>query len=379
MRQVKGQPFGIPSTPTIGLLTRESIPLLKRSRYVLVTDNQSAKDRGYAGIISTGGFTPRHGIALHEEEDLDFAPGDIVSLGQDGSIFFVWEPATQSNAVLVTEACNCRCIMCPQPPKNHDKALFNAAKRILSLVSADYIGSVAITGGEPTLLGNEFISLLKECRSKLPSAWISVLTNGKGFSNLELARKVALLGLRNFIFCVSMHADSDEIHDSIVGRVGSFRKTQQGIYNLAKFNLPIEIRVVVLKANHTRLPQIAEYIYRNYPFIDHITFMALEMTGLAKQNREQVWVDPWEYKDTLEIATHELHRRGMTVSVYNHQLCVLDPRTRFFARQSISHWKKSLLPVCAPCDVKDECCGVFTTSGDQLSKKISPLQGRLIA
>lgn len=379
MRRVKGQPFNLPSSPTIGLLTRENIPLFKRSRYVLVTDNQSAKGRGYAGVISTGGVTPRRGIVLPEKNCLDFAPGDIVSLGQDGSIFFVWEPATKSNAILVTEACSCRCIMCPQPPKNHDKALPDAARRVLSLVNPDYTGSIAITGGEPTLLGSEFISLLNECRCKLPNAWISVLTNGKGFSDLELAREVALLGLRDFIFCVSMHADTDTLHDSIVGRPGSFRKTQQGIYNLAKFNLPIEIRVVVLKSNHMRLPQIAEYIYRNYPFIDHVTFMALEMTGLAEQNYEQVWVDPWEYKDTLETATHELHRRGMTVSVYNHQLCILDSRTRFFARQSISHWKKSLLPVCAHCGVKDECCGVFTTSGDQLSKKISPLQSRLIA
>jgi len=142
---------------------------------------------------------------------------------------------------------------------------------------------------------------------------------------------------------------------------------------LAKFSQFIEIRVVVSQLNHDRLVQMARHIYRNYPFVAHVTFMALEITGHARDNHAIVWADPFDYGDTLEKALHELHRSGICVSAYNHPLCLIPKAAWPFARKSISAWKNDYAPACADCSVREECCGIFTTSCDDLSPHIKPI------
>lgn len=43
-------------------------------------------------------------------------------------------------------------------------------------------------------------------------------------------------------------------------------------------------------------------------------------------NVSDLWIDPWDYREKLEEAVLALADRGMTVSIYNHQLCTL-PRS----------------------------------------------------
>jgi His-Xaa-Ser system radical SAM maturase HxsC len=263
--------------------------------------------------------------------------------------------------------------MCPQPPKPHESRLTEQNYAIIKLIDESYDGDICFTGGEPTVLGNQLLELIKYTADSVPKASIAILTNAKALSEIEFVRNLALLRIKKLLLCVSLHADIDTLHDLIVGLKGSFRKTQLGLYNLARFGIPTEIRVVVSKQNFRRLPQLSEYIYRNYAFACHVTFMGLEMCGLAKNNAEQVWIDPYEYRELLDKAIHSLHQRGMNVSCYNHQLCVMMPKTQSFARKSISSWKNIYISTCDNCSVKSECCGFFSTSESFLSKHIQPL------
>ncbi len=56
-----------------------------------------------------------------------FQEGDVVVLNKQGEIIFVYEIASNHNAIMATERCNHRCIMCPQPPivQEKDKTFFN--------------------------------------------------------------------------------------------------------------------------------------------------------------------------------------------------------------------------------------------------------------
>lgn len=383
MKAYNGTAWGIHGT-IHGILTNGGIPFYKRKNHILVTRKIGFSDIGYAGFVLTGGKAPlllpwNKGISLKSGTTFDFYPGDIVSLSQDGNINFAWESTIEHNALLTTEACNCRCVMCPQPPKSNDKMLLNYAYEIINLVSPNYSGNICLTGGEPTLLGPDVIQLLRHCREVLPKSSINILTNAKRFSDFEFTKSLALLRLDRFLVCASLHADTDDLHDHIVGAKGSFLKTQQGLYNLAKFSIPIEIRVVVTKLNYDRLPQISEFIARNYPFAVHVAFMGMEVTGIAKDNIDTIWIDMYEYHDIIERAAHELHRRGFCVSIYNHPLCLLPKRAWAFARQSISSWKNAYLQVCNECTVKSECCGIFTTSENRLSEHITPLRNNVIA
>ena len=114
-----------------------------------------------------------------------------------------------------------------------------------------------------------------------------------------------------------------------------------GLHQLARFGVQTEIRVVLHAISIPRLPQLAEYIYRNLTFTEHVALMGLENIGYAPRNMGDLWIDPHDYQDQLESAVELLSTRGMSVSIYNHQLCVLRPSLWKFARQSISDWKIS--------------------------------------
>lgn len=376
MRAASGYPHKLKGS-ILGKIVKDKKPLLGRGNLILTSDNSSKANIGYAATLS--GASPHpifsspgvYSIAL---DDLSlFHDGDIVLIHPDGRINFLWESQQLNNAFFLTGACNCDCLMCPQPPQAHSPEHLAISQAVFGLVDPGYSGEVCFTGGEPTLLGDKFISFLGQCAQALPSASIVVLTNGKRFADYGFASQMASLGLHQLMLCVSLHADVDELHDTIAGREGSFVLTQRGLHNLAKLRQRIEIRCVVNRLNADRLPEIAWHVYRNYPFADHVTFMALEMIGHAAENRDRVWIDPADYMDDLEEAVRCLHRGGLYVSVYNHPLCLVTPWTRSFARQSISAWKNSYLPCCDGCTFAASCCGVFTTSGDQLSSCIRPI------
>jgi His-Xaa-Ser system radical SAM maturase HxsC len=253
--------------------------------------------------------------------------------------------------------------MCPQPPKAHDRSLTETAKRILSLVKVEKNQTICLTGGEPTLLKDDFFDVLKLIVKKHPEAFVMMLTNGKSFSDFDFTKCFVSARPKDFLTCVSMHSDVDEVHDRIVGVKGSFYKTAMGLQNLARFRERIEIRVVINRLNAHRLESIATFIQRNFPFIYHCTFMGMEITGLARDNYDEVWIEPFEYRDQLSRAVKVLSRADMKVSIYNIPLCLVEPKSWNFARQSISGWKNDYLPVCDGCTVKKDCCGIFTTSG----------------
>ena len=103
----------------------------------------------------------------------------------------------------------------------------------------------------------------------------------------------------------------------------------------------------------------------NPPFVEHIAFMGLEMMGYTKTNLKTLWIDPLGYQDALVKAVSGLALRGMNVSIYNHQLCVLRRTLWRFARKSISDFKNIYLDTCQECAVLEECGGLFK-SGEQI-------------
>ncbi len=154
---------------------------------------------------------------------------------------------------------------------------------------------------------------------------------------------------------------------------GAFEETIHGILNLATLDQSVELRVVVQRHTVPVLSELAVFIARNLPFVDQVALMGLEMTGLARPNSAEVWIDPDEYQAELMDATFTLAAAGIATKIYNHQLCVLDERLWPFAVRSISDWKNDYLDICNRCSVRDACGGVFATSGDRLSAALRPI------
>ena len=153
---------------------------------------------------------------------------------------------------------------------------------------------------------------------------------------------------------------------------GAFEETVIGLHNLGRYNVPVEIRVVIHKQTYCRLPRLADFICRNFPFAAHVALMGMEMFGLVHRNFDQLWIDPYDYQAELFEATEILFLSGLNVSIYNQQLCVLDKRLWPFARKSISDWKNIYLEECDRCSMREQCGGLFQSAAKKYSAYIKP-------
>lgn len=280
---------------------------------------------------------------------------------------------SNDNALFVTSQCNNRCIMCCQPPLKRDDLDFYFQKNITLIDSAPQeLPSIGITGGEPTLLGDRLIELIAYIRYKLPNTEIHILSNGRAFADRQYVERMATCGSTNILIGIPLHSDNARDHDRITQVEGSYNETMSGLYNLARFNFGVELRVVLNRMNIMRLGRLPNFFYRNLPFVQYISLMGLEYTGYTIKNRERVWIDPVCYQDELEEAVLGLAGWDMNVSVFNLPHCLLRSSIWGYAKKSISDWKVIFTPSCATCSVKAACCGLFGTSQRQ-SSAIHPL------
>jgi His-Xaa-Ser system radical SAM maturase HxsC len=263
--------------------------------------------------------------------------------------------------------------MCSQPPKDHDDvaALLARNFELIDLIhqAPPYL---TITGGEPTLLGDHLFDLIKRLKERMPSTELHLLTNGRTFAWPSYARRFAQIGHPNLSLGVPLYADVAGVHDFVVQAAGAFDQTVCGLHQAARNGIRVEIRVVLHKLTIPRLGKLADYIYRNLTFAEHVALMGLEYMGYTPRNIDQLWIDPYDYQEELEAAVQALANRNMNVSIYNHQLCVLKKSLWGYARKSISDWKNVYFPECARCAVKEDCGGFFLWATKMHSEHIRP-------
>jgi His-Xaa-Ser system radical SAM maturase HxsC len=302
------------------------------------------------------------------------AAGDIISISADGRrVTALWKGSATHNSILLTEQCDNYCLMCSQPPKDReDTWLFDRARKIIDLLPPA-ARSIGLTGGEPTLHADELIGLLEHCQRAAPGLQLHLLSNGRRFADAGFARRYAQIGHADIMVGIPVYAPEPGLHDFIVQAPGAFEETIHGVLNLAALGQRIEIRIVIQRHNVPVLADLAAFIARNLPFVDQVALMGLEMTGLARPNYADVWIDPTDYQPQLLAATHTLAAARIPAKIYNHQLCVLDRQLWPYAVRSISDWKNDYLDLCDRCTLKDACGGVFTTSGNRLSTHLQPI------
>jgi His-Xaa-Ser system radical SAM maturase HxsC len=334
-----------------------------------ITSNSDLE--GYAGAVTTDTPAPEcldtwavHGTPIvHSVPSLDHLhDGDVVALRPGGKIRTLYRIRSPHNLLFTTERCNSFCLMCSQPPRPvDDRARLYELLRLIDLIDPE-TRELGITGGEPTLLKDDFLLLIERCKQRLPATALHVLSNGRLFYYGSLARKLAAVGHPDLMIGIPLYSDLDIEHDYVVQCAGAFDDTLIGLHNLGRFGVPVEIRVVLHRQTYQRLPGLAEFIYRNLPFAAQVVFMGLEITGFAVPNLEELWIDPFEARRELRDAVLFLARRGMSVFIYNHPLCVVPQDLWPFCRRSISDWKNDYLPECESCRVRTSCGGFFSSS-----------------
>jgi His-Xaa-Ser system radical SAM maturase HxsC len=301
--------------------------------------------------------------------------GDIIGIEPHrNALRVLYRRKSPHNSFLVTERCNHSCLMCSQPPKNVDDSwLIDELLQMITLMDPD-TQEIGFTGGEPTLLGDGFLKVLLAAKNYLPRTTVHILSHGRRFSDEDFVRKYADIRHPDMMVGIPIYSDVSTIHNYVVQADGAFDETIRGILNLKRYRQRVEIRVVIHKQTYERLPQLAEFIARNLTFVDHVALMGLEITGFTRANLPDLWIDPWDYMDELYRAVTLLADCRMNVSIYNHQLCVIDRRLWPFAKKSISDWKNEYMPECDGCSAQNECGGFFSSAHHRYSDHISARQ-----
>jgi His-Xaa-Ser system radical SAM maturase HxsC len=366
------------SEPVVVRLTRNPAEP-NREKLALLFPDTDELPTGFAAYF----VRERDCIAWQSDGRLIYALPDALSYLDDGDVirinprqaeaWVMYRRSSRSNSLLLTERCNSWCIMCSQPPKaREDGSLVRAWLDAIPLLSAE-TRELGFTGGEPTLLGDLFLNLVIACRDHLPSTGLHILSNGRLFNYLSFAQQFSAIGHPNLMLGIPIYSDIAWQHDFIVQAPKSFDQTIRGLLNLARCGVRVEIRVVIHRCSVKRLPNLAKFIARNLPFVEHVALMGLEPIGFAKSNLGALWIDPVDYQEELEAAVRTLDLARMNASIYNHQLCVLPTELWPFARQSISDWKNVYLPLCDACSVQERCGGFFHSSITTHSRSIHPL------
>ena len=326
-----GLPNSTLRVPVLGKVTREPLSIDQRASRILVNARlpENAEElTGYSGFLTTAKSAPhvKSVPAVFSLSEIDHLRTDdiVVMEPNNGFIRTLYRPDSDHNIIFTTERCNSNCLMCSQPPQDRDDAEAMAQRNLQLIKLIDRPPRrLVITGGEPTLLGERLFDIIGAMRDKFPETNLHMLTNGRIFAWPAFTARLAELNHPNFMLGIPLYSDDSTIHDYVVQAQGAFDQTVLGLQQLARFGVRVEIRVVLHAITVPRLPQLADYIYRNLTFADHIALMGLENIGYAPRNMDKLWIDPHDYQNHLESAVEFLAIRGMNVSIYNHQLCVL--------------------------------------------------------
>ena len=371
------RPLTIEKSAILRITTNPNYPGPLRGKSALLQDNvTTGPSNGFAMLLVRNVFNdhdlPTNNV-LKIGPDLDYlSDGDVVRVGSDGRIKTIYRREARGVSLLVTERCNSFCVMCSQPPRDiDDDYLIDDYLEAIPLFDRS-TREIGITGGEPTLLGERLFKLLRTLKAYLPDTAVHVLSNGRTARDLSLAEAFARVKHPDLMLGIPLYSDIPAIHDFVVQADGAYDETLRGIINLKRCGVRVEIRVVIHRPTYKRLPELARFIVRNLQFVDHVALMGLELMGFARSNLDELWIDPVDYQAELTEATRTMSRAGIRTSIYNHQLCLLDPRIRGFSVKSISDWKNEYMPECAGCQLMSQCGGFFSSAILRRSPHIRP-------
>ena len=155
----------------------------------------------------------------------------------------------------LTDRCNEKCIHCYHPFEKYDYTKELSLAEVKELVDIIYdlgVFLVTLSGGE-CLLRKDFFEILEYISDK--GMMVNIFTNGMLLTE-ETVKKISIYRVR--MVSISIYGDTAQLHDSVTTVPGSFNRTMDGIARLKRYQIPFEIKSIVLAENVDRVEEIRE-------------------------------------------------------------------------------------------------------------------------
>lgn len=279
------------------------------------------------------------------------------------------DTSNDKKAIMITTLCNNHCIMC------HSSTNYTtdySTKEVMGAIEDAINGSekeIQLSGGEPTLR-KDLIQILGKIKELNSSAKIQINTNGRMFFYKDLVRDISNLDFVSSIM-TGLHAHNAELHDKITQTKGSFNQTVQGIKNILDKNIKVKIIVLVNKLNYEFLPEIADFIKKNFEGVG-VFFNYTWFVHNAYENRHQLFIGINDVVPYLEGAADVLNGN----CVFMHfPVCIFRQKYRnYVVKQSFSIGDREDYPSreCNKCKLKSKCNGIWKNYIQLNNKSFEP-------
>lgn len=286
---------------------------------------------------------------------------DVFEIWDNGVMIRRYDDKSDDNYFFITNVCNSNCIICPSSEASRRKTAetdMNSLMEIARHIPSD-TPHLTITGGEPFMVGEKIFPFINFLKEKFTNTEFLFLTNGRVFA---ISRYVDMFKESmpfNSITAVPIHGSCGEIHDKISQTKHSFLQAKQGVKNLLRKDIKVELRLVVNRLNIDDFENIANLIINEFKGISYVSIMAMEMTGCARTNKDKVWIPYRKSFGTISGAIHTLISSGVDVKLYNFPLCTVNRAYWTLCKKSISPNKVMYADICKSCRHKKGCGGVF--------------------
>ncbi|MBW2977571.1 radical SAM protein [Candidatus Woesearchaeota archaeon] len=270
--------------------------------------------------------------------------------------------------------CNDNCISCPvSRRKNRINPNFDDVKEEIDEI-LQHSSHIEFNGGEPTLR-KDLLKVLKYTESKNPTE-ISLLTNVQAFCYRKYTEKIAKI--KNLKIITTLYGHNSKIHDAITRTPMSFKHKITGIKNLIKYNIPIELRILLHKMNYKYFNKIAEFIINNFNknAFNKIVIMNPRLTAQAEKYKKAVAEKLTKISTVLNTPIQKLIKKGHNVEIYHFPHCVL-PKSLWKYSRGVTSNKIEVVftKECKNCLKKQTCSKIWKSYLDIFgSKEFKPIK-----
>ncbi len=294
----------------------------------------------------------------------EFNEDDVLSINEMGIISHLYRSDSDDNAIVFTMQCNSNCVMCPCSETSRKKGFLSSAEYIKELLRyiPEHARYLTLTGGEPTLLKDDFFVVMEYIKQTRGNTHFQLLTNGRVFGDYSFTKMFVECLPQSIELGIPLYGYNEETHDSITRSPGSFKQTVIGIHNLLHHNIDVELRIVLTKQNIDYIEKVVAYIVKYLSGVRCVNFMGLELMGNAAKNMDMVWLPYDVMFQKAEKAIKMLIEHGMDVKLYNFPLCAVKKEYWVLCAKSISDYKIEYDDLCSECKVREICGGIFDST-----------------